>query len=113
MIQADGLYKVQVGAFSVKSNADAMAKKLKSKGFDVYITTKSGTPAGQTSPTPTIKVGSKVKVKKGAKTFEGGNLASFVYNQIYNVIQMNGNRIVIGKGKVVTAAIHKNNLILQ
>ena len=113
MIQADGLYKVQVGAFSVKSNADAMAKKLKSKGFDVYITTKSGTPAGQTSPTPTIKVGSKVKVKKGAKTYTGGNLSSFVYNQIYDVIQINGNRIVIGKGKVVTAAVHKNNLILQ
>jgi len=114
MIQADGLYKVQVGAFSVKSNADAMAKKLKSKGFDVYITTKGGS-AVSSSPASkkTLKVGSKVKVKKGAKTFEGGNLASFVYNQIYNVIQMNGNRIVIGKGKVVTAAIHKNNLILQ
>jgi N-acetylmuramoyl-L-alanine amidase CwlA len=113
IVQADGLFKVQVGAYSIKANADAMAAKLKAAGYDTYITTKGGIPAGQTSPTPTIKVGSKVKVKKGAKTYTGGNLASFVYNNVYDVIQINGNRIVIGKGKVVTAAVHKNDLILQ
>lgn len=37
------LYRVQVGAYSKKSNADAMAAKLKASGFDTYITTKSGT----------------------------------------------------------------------
>ena len=61
-------------------------------------------------PTIGIKKGDKVKVKKNAKTFTGGNLASFVYNQTYDVIQVNGNRIVIGKGKVVTAAINKKDL---
>lgn len=40
----NGLYKVQVGAYSKKSNADAMAAKLKTSGFDTYIT-KSGTAA--------------------------------------------------------------------
>lgn len=35
------LYRVQVGAFSVKSNADAMLAKLKKAGFDGYITTSS------------------------------------------------------------------------
>lgn len=34
------LYCVQVGAYSVKSNAEAMAKKLAAAGFDAYITTK-------------------------------------------------------------------------
>lgn len=33
------LYKVQVGAYSVKSNAEAMVKKLKSLGFDAVIVT--------------------------------------------------------------------------
>jgi len=113
IVQADGLFKVQVGAYSIKANADAMAAKLKAAGYDTYITTKGGTPAGQTSPTPTIKVGSKVKVKKGAKTYTGGNLASFVYNNVYDVIQINGDRVVIGKGTAVTAAVHKNDLILQ
>ena len=32
------LYRVQVGAYSVKANADAMLKKLKAAGFDGYIT---------------------------------------------------------------------------
>ncbi|MDD4690238.1 MAG: N-acetylmuramoyl-L-alanine amidase [Eubacteriales bacterium] len=31
------LYRVQVGAYSVKANADNMLKKLKSSGFDGYI----------------------------------------------------------------------------
>ena len=58
-----------------------------------------------------IEKGNKVKVKQGAKTYTGGNLASFVYYTIYDVIEVNGDRVVIGKGKTVTAAIHKNNLI--
>lgn len=31
------LYKVQVGAFSVKENADKLAAELKAKGYDTYI----------------------------------------------------------------------------
>lgn len=60
-----------------------------------------------------LTVGSRVRVKQGAKTFTGGNLQTFVYNAIYDVIRVNGDRIVIGQGKIITAAIHKDNLILQ
>ena len=58
-----------------------------------------------------IEKGNKVKVKQGAKTYTGGSLASFVYSTIYDVIEVNGDRVVIGKGSAVTAAVHKNNLI--
>jgi len=58
-----------------------------------------------------IKKGDKVKVKQGAKTYTGGSLASFVYSTTYDVIETNGDRVVIGKGNAVTAAVHKNNLI--
>jgi N-acetylmuramoyl-L-alanine amidase len=34
------IYRVQVGAYGVKANAEAMQKKLKAAGFDAYITTK-------------------------------------------------------------------------
>lgn len=113
MVQADGLYKVQVGAFSNKSNADSLANKLKSDGYDVYVTTRSGQPASNSTSKPkTLKVGSKVKVNKGAKDFNGGSLASFVYNNTYDVIQINSNRVVIGKGNTVVAAVHKNNLTI-
>ena len=112
IVQADGLFKVQVGAYSIKANADAIAAKLKAAGYDAFITTNNETVTF--SPiAKTIKVGSKVKVKPGAKTYTGGNLSSFVYNNVYDVIQINGDRVVIGKGTAVTAAIHKNDLILQ
>ena len=58
-----------------------------------------------------INVGDKVKVKNGSKTYTGGGLASFVYKNTYDVIEIKENRVVIGKGKTVTAAIHINNLI--
>jgi N-acetylmuramoyl-L-alanine amidase len=32
------IYRVQVGAYSVKANAEALQKKLKEAGFDAYIT---------------------------------------------------------------------------
>ena len=60
-----------------------------------------------------ISKGDKVKVKTGAKTYTGGSLASFVYSTIYDVIEVSGDRVVIGKGNAVTAAVHKNNLIKQ
>lgn len=57
-----------------------------------------------------LAVGAKVKVNKGAKTYEGKSLAFFVYGLTYNVISIQGDRVVIGVGKVVTAAINKKDL---
>jgi N-acetylmuramoyl-L-alanine amidase len=119
--KSGNLYKVQVGAFAVKENAENMARRVKKAGFDVYITTEGGTPVApgpepkpteQKPQTKTIKVGSKVKVKPGAKTYDGKGLADFVYKTVYDVIQINGNRVVIGRGKAVTAAIKAQDLIL-
>lgn len=42
MVQSGSLYKVQVGAYSVKANAEAMMKKVKAAGFDAFIATASG-----------------------------------------------------------------------
>ena len=52
--QAAGqLYKVQVGAYSVKANADAQLAKVKAAGFDAFITTNAGQQAEQ--PKPALK----------------------------------------------------------
>lgn len=70
---------------------------------------------GTTNNTPVvtaIKKGDKVKVKNNAKDYNGNGLASFVYKTIYTVLEEpKGDRVVIGLNGVVTAAIHKNNLI--
>lgn len=49
MVKVGSLYKIQVGAYSKKLNAEAMQKKLKEKGFDAFITTQSGSAATETS----------------------------------------------------------------
>lgn len=58
----------------------------------------------------TLAIGAKVKVNAGAKTYTGGGLASFVYKRTYDVISINGDRVVIGIGKAVTAAVNKKDL---
>jgi len=66
-----------------------------------------------------FRVGQKVKVKAGAKTYVGGNLASFVYTNVYEISQISNDRAVIGqRNKVntnvidVTAAMNVKDLIL-
>lgn len=54
-----------------------------------------------------IKKGDKVKVIK-AVTYEGKKF--FAWYSKYDVIEVSGNRVVIGIGKMVTAAVHKDNL---
>ena len=54
-----------------------------------------------------IKVGGKVKVKK-AVTYDGEPFT--VYKDKYDVIEVSGDRVVIGIGKTVTAAVKASNL---
>ena len=70
----------------------------------------SVSPATPQTPTGALKVSDKVKVKQGAKTYTGGALAGFVYSTLYDVLEVKGDRIVIGLGKAVTAAVNANDL---
>lgn len=106
IVNDGGYYKVQVGAFSKKENAESMLAKLKTAGYsDAFITTGSG--AGGT-----IKAGSVVRVKQGAKTYTGGGLASFVYSRDHVVSELNGDRAVITYGGVTVAAVRVSDLTL-
>lgn len=64
-------------------------------------------PAETTNP----KVGDKVKVKNGAKTYTGTSLAAFVYGQVYDVMEVKGDRVVIGQKRKVTAAVRAEDLV--
>ena len=59
-----------------------------------------------------IVKGSTVRVKQGAKTYDGGNLASFVYERDHIVSEMSGDRCVITYGGVTVAAVSKSDLTL-
>ena len=113
MVQVNGLYKIQVGAYSVKSNADAMLAKIKAAGFDAFITTKGGQAvSASTEVKKTIQVGSTVRLNKGAKTYSGGSLASFVYERNHQVKEISGDRAVITYGGTVVAAVKVSDLTL-
>ena len=112
--KSDVLYRVQVGAFKNKVYADAMLEKVQAAGFNAFITTKGGQAVSTAAPVvkKEIKVGSTVRLKKGAKTYTGGNLASFVYNRDHKVKQISVDRVVITFNNIVVAAVKKSDLTL-
>ncbi len=95
----------QIGAYSSLDNA----KKACKTGYTVYD--KNGKAVYTKAADSSIKVGSKVRVKSGAKDYSGNILASFVYKSTYTVMEISGSRAVIGVNGTVTAAVHINNLI--
>lgn len=72
-------------------------------------------PTPKPEPKPVFKVGEMVKVKRGAKTYDGKPLASFVYDNAYTVKQVGivgkPDYIVIGIAGKVTAAVKADDLI--
>ena len=108
--EPDGEYYIQMGSYKKKSDADTMLAKLKEAGFNAFIVTNGGV-----TPEPVqkeIQVGSIVKLQKGAKTYAGKNLASFVYDRNHEVKEINGDRVVITYTGIVVAAVKKSDLIL-
>ncbi len=107
LYQVGALWKVRVGPFGEKADAEDMVKKLQKAGFSSIVV------KGETiKKAETIQVGSTVKVKKGAKTYDGVSLATFVYNRVHDVKTISGNRVVITYNNIVVAAVHKDDLIL-
>lgn len=71
-------------------------------------------PAPAPEQKPALEVGkSKVRVRQGAKTYDGDTLAAHVYNTVYDVLEISGDRVVIGLGKTVTAAVKLVDLTLS
>lgn len=74
--------------------------------------TKKAESAPEAKPAPTIKVGSIVRLKKGAKDYNGNGLADFIYNRNHKVHEIKGSRVVITYNGVIVAAVHKDDLYL-
>ena len=103
IITEDNLYKVQCGAFKNVDNAKNIAKTLNNMGYDTYIVGLNE----NTSNGNTISVGDKVKVTNAIQ-YDGSSFA--VYFDTYDVIEVSGDRVVIGQGSEVTCAINIKNI---
>lgn len=113
----NGWFKVRTEALSSRTEAMKRARELRQEGFDTYLVLQSSPPKetadGAPDSAPQLTAGDLVKVARGARTYTGGGLAGFVYDTVYTVQQVKGDRVVIGINGIVTAAIQKSNLILQ
>lgn len=107
VVQIGALWKVQVGAFRVRENADAYVRKLQSAGFSALVVQSSGKTVAET-----IGVGSTVKVKKGAKSYDGVSLANFIYDRVHDVKTIGGDRVVISYNGITVAAVRMDDLIM-
>ena len=70
-----------------------------------YVEKQTSGTVEQKPAAPQIKKGSKVKLI-GRMTYSGIRLADWTYGDIFDVIEVSGDRVVIGKGTAVTAAVH-------
>lgn len=61
---------------------------------------------------PTVKVGSKVRVKAGAKSYEGKIVSPFIYLKTYTVDELKGDRAVLNR-KGICTAFNVKDLIVQ
>lgn len=111
----DSLYRVrkswkdlnsQIGAFKDLNNA----KKACKTGYTVYNSDGKAVYSNTSKSSSSLNVGDSVKVKSGAKDYNGGSLASFVYSTTYKVMEIKNDRVVIGINGAVTAAVNKKNL---
>lgn len=86
-------------------------REAEKKLFDTPVKSAAKTTA---TSKKTVKVGSKVKIKSGAKDSNTGKkYASFVYKSTYTVISISGNYVVFGLQGVATGKTKKTNVILQ
>lgn len=108
--EAKVIYRVQVGAYTEKANAEKILQRLQADGYPAVIKEE----AAETSSEPAMQIteGSIVRVKPGAKTYVGGNMADFVFDRNHTVKSVNGDRVVITFGGVTVAAVHKQDLYI-
>lgn len=100
-------------------NGDARKKALTAAGYDysavqarVNAILKGSSSSEPAATTKKIVKGSTVRVNRGARTYTGVKLASFVYNRNHIVSELSGDRAVITYGGVVVAAVNVNDLTL-
>ncbi|MDD6488555.1 MAG: peptidoglycan recognition family protein [Clostridia bacterium] len=104
--------KSQKGAFKDLNNAKKCADS--NKGYSVFDNNGKKVYPVSTTAQKEVKKGSVVKLRQGATTYMStAKLADWCYKSKFTVMELKGNRAVIGIDGKVTAAVNKNDLIVQ
>jgi hypothetical protein len=92
-------------------NGDDRKKRLATAGYN-YSEVQAKVNEILNASKPKITVGSTVKLDKGAKTYNGKSLASFVYSRNHKVKEISGDRAVITYLGITVAAVKVKDLTL-
>ena len=107
VVLVDKIYRVQIGAFSSHENAENYLEQARKEGFGGFVIEVDK----NTEPEkPAVVVGCSVTVNEGAKDYNGGKLASFVFNRVHTVKEIKGDRAVITYGGAIVAAVNVADL---
>lgn len=103
---AKEVYTVEArGEFSNKAKAEAALANVEKLGF-------TGTVTAEVEQVAEIKVNSTVRMKAGAKYYDGKTPKDFVYQRDHKVHSMNGDRVVITFNGSIVGPVHKKDLTL-
>ena len=112
------MYRVQIGAYSKKENAEKCLEKAKAAGFtDAFIKAET-VPTAEKTETPkepevVLAVGDKVKMAANAPVYgKTTKFSSWVYETLLYVREIKGSRVVVSTQKTgaVTGAVDKKYL---
>ena len=105
------------GVYTIVAESDGQGAskwgKLKSGAGWIaldYTEKQTSSSKPSTPATPAITKGCKVKFT-GTKSYSGIKLASWTNGYIFDVIEVSGDRVVIGKGTAVTAAVNMKDCV--
>lgn len=95
------------GQFNSEAAAKEALEYIKGMGFTGTISKQE-----MVAQKKEIAKGDTVRVKQGAKFYDGKTPIDIVYSRNHTVHSISGNRVVIAVGSVIVGAVHKDNLIL-
>lgn len=98
-------------SFLLLANPQISNPNLIRVGQVITIPDSKGTVTEPVTKPQGIAVGSKVKVKQGVKSYDGKNLAKFVFSGTYTVDELKGSRAVLDK-KGICTAVNINDLVV-
>ena len=116
------IYRVQVGSFSNKANAERLAAELKNKGYQAIVVSseKMGNNGGNSGKNvnnnniQALKIGDIVQIKQNCCVY-GTNkkFASWVYNSKLYIRGISGDKVIISTQKTgaITGTVSIDNII--
>lgn len=104
----DAIYTVDAsGEFESKAEAEKALTEIQKLGFTGSVSSKE-----EEAKPRAIEKGDTVRVKRGAKFYDGVTPNPVVYDRNHVVYSIKGTRAVIAVGKTIIGAVHTDNLTL-